>query len=131
MQSSTDSGKIDLSEWESVTLDKAQWTMLLRQLEDLLALQCLLNMRPAKDGLINKPPWEPESIIVSVKKVLDGGKGVLPEVVAKWIAGQGILPSMLCLAEEEEQEDDDDGTPQKNPKRIKEDFTEGLTPIIG
>ena len=75
MQSSGDSGKVDLSEWESVTLDKAQWTILIRQLEDLLALQCLLNMKPAREGLISKPAWEPEPVVISVKKVLDGGKG--------------------------------------------------------
>ena len=28
--------------------------------------------------------------------------GVIPELVAKWIAGNGILPSMLCLVQEEE-----------------------------
>ena len=72
---STGSDKVDLSEWESVSIDRTQWTVLIKQLEDLLAVQCLLQMKPANDGLVNKPAWEPEPIIVSVKKVLDGGRG--------------------------------------------------------
>ena len=72
---STGSDKVDLSEWEAVSIDRTQWTVLVKQLEDLLALQCLLQMKPANDSLANKPAWEPEPIVVSVKKVLDGGRG--------------------------------------------------------
>jgi hypothetical protein len=75
MSSSTDSAQLDLSEWESVTLDRAAWTVLIRQLEDLLCLSCLLAQKPPplpQDSPIKSPP---APIKVSVKKVLDGGKG--------------------------------------------------------
>lgn len=75
MTSSTDSSTVDMSDWESVTVDLHQWTVLVKQLEDLLALQCLLKMRPASEGLVSKPVWEPEPITVHVKRVLDGGRG--------------------------------------------------------
>ncbi len=57
-------------------MDKAQWTVLIKQLEDLLAVQCLLKMKPANEGLTPKPTWDAEPIRVSVKKVLDGGRGM-------------------------------------------------------
>ena len=77
MTSSTDSGAMDLSEWESVTVDLHLWTVLVKQLEDLLALQSLLKMRPSTEGLVNKPAWEPEPITVNVRRVMDGGRGML------------------------------------------------------
>ena len=70
---STDSH--DFSSWESVTLDRTQWTVLVKQLEDLLALQVLLKMRPNCREAINMMSSEQEPIIVSVKQVLDGGRG--------------------------------------------------------
>ena len=64
-----------MSEWEAVSMDKAQWTVLVKQLEDLLLLQCLLKIRPIEQGLVSKTVWEPEPILVTVKKVMDGGRG--------------------------------------------------------
>jgi len=66
----------DLSDWESVVMEHEHWTLLVRQLEDLLAVQSLLLMRPAADS-VSKPPWEPETLSVTLKRVLDGGKGEL------------------------------------------------------
>ena len=40
-----DDTRHSLSEWESLTYDRTQWTLLVRQLEDLLVLQCLLKVR--------------------------------------------------------------------------------------
>ena len=82
MSNSTDSGRLDMSEWESVTLDRAAWNMLTRQLEDLLALGCLLVLKPppppASEGVGPASPTpSPEPIRVSVKRVLDGGRGQL------------------------------------------------------
>ena len=51
-----------IDDWESVSVDREQWTLLMRQLEDLLAVQTLLNLRDA-----TKDP-----ITLSVKKVSRG-----------------------------------------------------------
>ena len=75
MSSSTDSTSMDLSEWESVTMDRTQWTMVVRQLEDLLELQCLLKMKPANRSPGAIATGEIEPISVSAKKVQDGGRG--------------------------------------------------------
>ncbi len=76
MDSSTESGNVSWAEWESVTIDVTQWTVLIKQLEDLLALQCLIKMKPAKTEEVPKPTIDMEPIKVSVKKVLDGGRGM-------------------------------------------------------
>lgn len=64
----------DLSDWESVVMEHEHWKVLVRQLEDLLAVQSLLLMKPAP-GSFNKPPWESEILHITLKRVLDGGKG--------------------------------------------------------
>lgn len=98
---STESSKMDMSDWELVTMDKTQWTLLVKQLEDLLALQCLLKMKPPTECLcVVKASGLVEPVRVSVKKVMDGGRGMLPEFVAKWITGNGIPVSMLCMTQD-------------------------------
>ena len=75
--SSTESSRVDMSDWELVTMDKTQWTLLVKQLEDLLALQCLLKMKPPTECLcVVKGSGLVEPVRVSVKKVMDGGRGV-------------------------------------------------------
>ena len=57
-------------------MDRTQWTMAVRQLEDLLELQCLLKMKPANRSPGAIATGEIEPISVSVKKVQDGGRGI-------------------------------------------------------
>ena len=55
--------------------------------------------------------------------------GVLPELVAKWIASQAILPAMLCLAEDaQDPPPDSDNKGEEVPKGKKLDQP---SPIIG
>lgn len=82
MSSSTESASMDLSDWESVTMDRTQWTITVPQLEDLLELQCLLKMRPVTRSPDAFATGEMEPINVSVKKVQDGGRGI--EVLNMW-----------------------------------------------
>jgi len=65
----------DMSDWESVVMEHEHWTVLVRQLDDLLAVQSLLLMKPSTADSFSKPPWEPDTLNISLKKVVDGGKG--------------------------------------------------------
>jgi len=56
-------------------MEHEHWTTLVRQLEDLVAVQSLLLMRPAAPYSCSTPPWEPETLSITLKQVLDGGKG--------------------------------------------------------
>ena len=75
MMSSAVDVNCDLSDWESVVMEHEHWIILVRQLEDLLAVQSLLVMKPAP-VTFSKPPWEPETPSITLKRVLDGGKGL-------------------------------------------------------
>ena len=72
-QDSKDSNKVDMNEWESVTMDTAQWNILVKQLEDVLTLQCLLQMNV--DVAIETAAADTEPHIVSVSRIQAGGKG--------------------------------------------------------
>lgn len=63
------------SGWEILTMDHQQWHNLVMQLEDLLVVQCLLKMKPGHE-ILSKSSTNPEPIVVSLKRVLDGGKGL-------------------------------------------------------
>ena len=65
---------MDLSEWENVTLEGTQWTILIKRLEDLMALQNLLLVKPVTTSS-NLLLRHQEAIKVSVKSVLEGGNG--------------------------------------------------------
>ena len=72
LSSSTNSS--DLSDWESLSLDIEQWNVLIKQLEDVLSVQCLLKMKPTLERPLPSIAGDP--IHISVTKVLDGGKGI-------------------------------------------------------
>ncbi|XP_022111740.1 uncharacterized protein LOC110990987, partial [Acanthaster planci] len=99
------------SDWVDVTFDTEVWDQLARRLEDMLALSCLVHAKP-REGSFSNPgrahskAWsasqdsgaivsEGQVIEVSINKILEGGKGVIAEYVARWVAQQGVPPSFL------------------------------------
>ncbi|GAB1601306.1 rab3 GTPase-activating protein non-catalytic subunit-like isoform X2 [Argonauta hians] len=88
--------KVDTSmEWEDVSVDHEKWNVLIRQLEDSLALNSLLKMKippPSTPKIISPAP---EQILVSVSHLLDGGRGSIPEIVAKFISRANFSHEIL------------------------------------
>ncbi|XP_063427524.1 rab3 GTPase-activating protein non-catalytic subunit-like [Mytilus trossulus] len=72
----------DQSQCNSVDLQR--WDQLVKQLEDVLSLCNLLGLQRADD--MSQP------IPVSVSKLMEGGRGSLSELVAKYIAKTGLQP---------------------------------------
>ncbi|KAM4693170.1 rab3 GTPase-activating protein non-catalytic subunit [Discoglossus pictus] len=96
MESLTDS-------WEALSLDTEYWKLLLKQLEDCLILQSLLQCKVTrKNARISSLQMEPLGKL-SVKKLLEGGKGGVADTVAKWVFKQDINPDLLKLAKEKEE----------------------------
>nr|XP_055235284.1 rab3 GTPase-activating protein non-catalytic subunit isoform X4 [Gorilla gorilla gorilla] len=87
--------------WEALSLDTEYWKLLLKQLEDCLILQTLLhskgNTQTSKVSSLQAEPLPR----LSVKKLLEGGKGGIADSVAKWIFKQDFSPEVLKLANEE------------------------------
>lgn len=63
--------------WEALSLDTEYWKLLLKQLEDCLILQTLLHSKASPPAAkVSSPQTEPLPRL-SVKKLLEGGKGEL------------------------------------------------------
>ncbi|XP_072265981.1 rab3 GTPase-activating protein non-catalytic subunit isoform X1 [Pyxicephalus adspersus] len=84
--------------WEALSLDTEYWKLLLKQLEDCLILQTLLQCKGVrKTARISSLQVEPLGRL-SVKKLLEGGKGGVADTVAKWVFKQDISPDLLKAA---------------------------------
>ncbi|KAG2467603.1 RBGPR protein, partial [Polypterus senegalus] len=75
--------------WEALSLDLEQWAVLLRQLEDCLLLQTLLrcHLPPAPSAGAHQR--------VTVRSLLEAGRGGVADSVAKWLFRQSVSPQLL------------------------------------
>ncbi|XP_064601694.1 rab3 GTPase-activating protein non-catalytic subunit-like isoform X2 [Liolophura sinensis] len=123
---------MDTSDWESITVDIEQWTNLIKQLEDVLAISTILKITPSSD---NVGPVHSEAGVnglgVSVAKFLEGGKGYVPEVVARYVCRTGlsshVFNSPHKTPEEEssmETEEVEKGENSGVSDRLRSQFTE-------
>uniref|UniRef100_A0A8C3KNZ4 RAB3 GTPase activating non-catalytic protein subunit 2 n=1 Tax=Calidris pygmaea TaxID=425635 RepID=A0A8C3KNZ4_9CHAR len=89
----------DTESWEALSLDTEYWKLLLKQLEDCLILQMLLHSKVSKrTKRVSSLQTEPLGSL-SVKKLLEAGKGGVADTVAKWVFKQGFSPLVLNLAQ--------------------------------
>ncbi|XP_033859134.3 rab3 GTPase-activating protein non-catalytic subunit [Acipenser ruthenus] len=80
--------------WEALSLDLEQWGVLLRQLEDCLLLQTLLSCpapRGAAGGAVSTSR-------ITVRGLLEAGRGGVADSVAKWVFKQDVVPRLLKAA---------------------------------
>ncbi|XP_063775203.1 rab3 GTPase-activating protein non-catalytic subunit isoform X2 [Pseudophryne corroboree] len=90
-----DEGESMTDSWEALSLDIEYWKLLLKQLEDCLILQTLLHFKGSrKSARVSSLQVEPLEKL-SVKKLLEGGKGSVADTVAKWVFKQDISPELL------------------------------------
>lgn len=66
-----------ISEWEDVSVDHEKWNVLIRQLEDTLALNSLLKIKIPPPSMSTIFSTASEPLLVSVSHLLDGGRGML------------------------------------------------------
>uniref|UniRef100_A0A8C4VNR6 RAB3 GTPase activating non-catalytic protein subunit 2 n=1 Tax=Gopherus evgoodei TaxID=1825980 RepID=A0A8C4VNR6_9SAUR len=93
----------DTDSWEALSLDTEYWKLLLKQLEDCLILQTLLHSKVrTRTTRVSSLQAEPLSRL-SVKKLLEGGKGGIADSVAKWIFKQDFSPMILKLAQQKKE----------------------------
>ncbi|KAG8443778.1 hypothetical protein GDO86_009093 [Hymenochirus boettgeri] len=81
--------------WEALSLDTEYWKLLMKQLEDCLILQTLLQCKLINpSSRISSLQAEPLAKL-SVKKLLEGGKGGVADTLAKWVFKQDVSPDLL------------------------------------
>ncbi|GFS02472.1 rab3 GTPase-activating protein non-catalytic subunit-like [Elysia marginata] len=107
----------DSQEWESLTVDMELWEVLVRQCEDALAIVTLLNIQTGSEDRQNQPP-----IVVSVARLLLGGKGSIPEVVARYVVQQHLNPASLFFSfTTEENNEEEEEEEQKESSSVEEE----------
>ncbi|XP_012870441.1 PREDICTED: rab3 GTPase-activating protein non-catalytic subunit [Dipodomys ordii] len=111
--------------WEALSLDTEYWKLLLKQLEDCLLLQTLLHTKGStRTSKVSSLQAEPLPRL-SVKKLLEGGKGGIADSVAKWVFKQDLSPELLKLANKEEDVENPDEHEEGINKRLLDMSEEG------
>lgn len=84
-----------ISEWENVSKDMCQFTLLIGNLEDVMVLNAVVRQQPWVDDTNDffKLPFEVQN--VSLGMILSNGKGSISEIVAKWLSSTGVHPAQL------------------------------------
>uniref|UniRef100_A0A182Q7S3 Rab3-GAP regulatory subunit N-terminal domain-containing protein n=1 Tax=Anopheles farauti TaxID=69004 RepID=A0A182Q7S3_9DIPT len=83
-------------QFEQVSQEACQWMLLIYKLEDVAILGKIL----AESVRCRNPRWPTlkyQRPVVSLKEILTGGKGIVAELVAKWVAATGIDPPTLVI----------------------------------
>lgn len=91
------SSEEDFEVWENLSQETCEWTLLIGKLEDVSLLNILLANEPICNGTLPKLRHEKES--VSLKYILEKGKGSVSELIARWLTSQGVTPKLLSLNE--------------------------------
>ncbi|XP_014294842.1 rab3 GTPase-activating protein non-catalytic subunit [Microplitis demolitor] len=84
----------DPHDWENVSKDVCQFTLLIGNLEDIAILNRTLQ-RPRIDDSTNFLALPFEKLEVSLGNVIAEGQGSVSEIVAKWLSTSGVDPSRL------------------------------------
>lgn len=121
----TDHKYLSLNDWEGLSMEMVEWNLVIGQLECLLPLNQFLSLVPE-----NGPQRQPK-LEVSVKDLLDKGKGYVAELVANWFIGSGMdhecvvqlvrKQDELRRLEKEELEKMDDDSEQTDQMEVTSD----------
>ncbi|KAF7253218.1 Rab3 GTPase-activating protein non-catalytic subunit [Varanus komodoensis] len=102
----------DTDSWEALSLDTEYWKLLLKQLEDCLILQTLLHSKVSrKTNQVSSLQAEPLERL-SVKKLLEGGKGAIADRVAKWVFKHDLGLPLLRLGWQKEESESEEEVPE-------------------
>lgn len=95
--------------WEQVSQEAAEWSLLIDKLDDVAALGAILiGAKPSSDDGFEAtlPVVRFDKPDVSLRAIVCGGKGIISELVAKWILSFGIDPNVLLECERSAAADD-------------------------
>ncbi|KAK0157715.1 hypothetical protein PV328_011418 [Microctonus aethiopoides] len=94
--STSDNLQNSTGDWENVSKDTCQFTLLISNLEDIAILNALLNKSPPSHDETTQFFALPfEKLDISLGNIVARGKGSVSEIVARWLASSGIDPVQL------------------------------------
>ncbi|XP_055641672.1 rab3 GTPase-activating protein non-catalytic subunit [Toxorhynchites rutilus septentrionalis] len=91
-----DSGYEEDYQFEEVSQEACQWTLLIGKLDDVAVLGTVLS-KSIKCAHAIYPCLNYQKPDVSLMEIFKGGQGIVAEMVAKWIAASGIDPEKLVI----------------------------------
>ncbi|KAF5303848.1 hypothetical protein FQR65_LT08105 [Abscondita terminalis] len=98
-QSSTSLEDENMEIWEKMSQENCDWMILIGKLEDVSLLNIILSNRCAHiDSSLPRLKHTP--VDVSLKHVLEKGKGTVSELVAQWLTTAGVDPQSIILNSE-------------------------------
>ncbi|KAH0948530.1 hypothetical protein HN011_009005 [Eciton burchellii] len=84
-----------ISEWENVSNDTCQFTLLIGNLEDITILHSIISLQIILDETTKFFALPFVKHEISLALILSKGKGSISELVAKWLSTTGINPAQL------------------------------------
>ncbi|XP_063982787.1 rab3 GTPase-activating protein non-catalytic subunit [Diachasmimorpha longicaudata] len=81
-------------EWENITNDTCQFTLLIGNLEDVSLLNAIIN-QPVSNNSKQFYSLPYERVDISMGYIISKGKGSISEIVAKWLSSSGVDPESL------------------------------------
>ncbi|XP_065095056.1 rab3 GTPase-activating protein non-catalytic subunit isoform X2 [Ochlerotatus camptorhynchus] len=107
-------------QFEEVSQEACQWTLLIGKLDDVSVLGAIL-----AENLKCRHPKYPclkyQKPDVSLKEILKGGQGIVAEIVAKWIGASGIDPEKLVIEVPEEAVENEQAGIQEPAATVKKE----------
>ncbi|XP_014218423.1 rab3 GTPase-activating protein regulatory subunit isoform X2 [Copidosoma floridanum] len=85
----------NISDWENVSRDACQFSLLIGNLEDISILNAIVSNPPKLDDTTKFYALPYESTPISLGLILSKGKGFVSEIVAKWLSSSGVDPARL------------------------------------
>ncbi|XP_011502639.1 PREDICTED: rab3 GTPase-activating protein non-catalytic subunit [Ceratosolen solmsi marchali] len=85
----------NLNDWESVSKDTCQFSLLIGNLEDVAILNAIVCNSPTLDETTPFYTLPYKITTVSLELVLSKGKGSVSEIVSKWLSSTGVDPALL------------------------------------
>ncbi|CAH1999952.1 unnamed protein product [Acanthoscelides obtectus] len=90
---------------EVLSQESVLWSLLIGKLEDISLLNIIMSTKAlAKDAAL--PKLQHDKIDVSLKYILEKGRGAVSEIVARWLSSSGIDPQLIVLNEMTEKEEE-------------------------
>lgn len=99
--------------FENMSQEACQWNLLIGKLDDISVLGAILNNTMRAEAEVY-PKLRPKIPRISLRMILGGGRGVISELVAKWLTGTGMDPHLILEAIESPQ---DEGGPSTSNLR--------------
>ncbi|XP_025154199.1 rab3 GTPase-activating protein non-catalytic subunit isoform X2 [Harpegnathos saltator] len=84
-----------ISEWENVSKDTCQFTLLIGNLEDITVLNAVVNQQFIPDQTTQFFALPFTKCDISLSLIISKGKGSVSELVAKWLSTTSINPARL------------------------------------